>query len=69
MNPFHAHVDRCSQCACNPFDLCPTGADLHAQIAAECRAQILIVEVPRPYKGAAFVAPIARTEKSDRQLS
>lgn len=25
---FHAHLDECAQCMKNPFDLCPTGAEL-----------------------------------------
>lgn len=26
--PFHAHLDECSQCMNHPFDLCPAGAAL-----------------------------------------
>lgn len=25
---FHAHLDECKQCREQPFDLCPTGAEL-----------------------------------------
>jgi len=52
MNPFHVHQDRCSQCAGNPFDLCPIGAELHSKTAEECRAQILVIEIPKPRNSA-----------------
>jgi predicted anti-sigma-YlaC factor YlaD len=29
---FHNHLDNCSQCRNNPFDLCPTGAKLIVKI-------------------------------------
>ena len=28
INDFHAHLDKCSQCANQPFNLCSTGKEL-----------------------------------------
>jgi hypothetical protein len=32
---FHAHLDMCSHCATNPFNLCPVGATLLRQVPSE----------------------------------
>ena len=34
-NPFHEHLDGCSRCRNNPFDLCPTGAHWLEKAATE----------------------------------
>ena len=41
MTRFHDHLDVCERCERNPFDLCPTGARLLSEAAAELGAPIL----------------------------